>query len=380
MNRSSIRKSGFTLIELLVVIAIIAVLIALLLPAVQMAREAARRTQCKNNLKQIGLAIHNYHATFNVFMPLYGWNVGGHVDSAGNWDDWDVHEGGPSTKIFLLPYLEQKQLYDSCNFSFSNGPGAFERDHAFSAGDWTASRGQKTNWTVITSQLEVLLCPSDPNPGFHDWGFGMEGKTNYAVNMGVPRYYTGWQTNGPAYVYGHGAPNSTDTGVMNPVRGLRQVIDGTAYTAIYSEYVKSSTGPYPAFDPNKPKQNIYTWVDVTSTPANLDSGVDQLSALCEAQQADSGRSFERGVAWTWGFMYTSDSYHHVSTPNMKSCFVGGDWSHDGFLTANSFHPGGVNMLFADGTVRSVSDAIDAKIYRSLGTRDQGERVDKNSLW
>lgn len=373
MKRRSQRELGFTLIELLVVIAIIAVLIALLLPAVQMAREAARRTQCRNNLKQLGLAVHNYHATYNAFPPLFGWNMGGAQGPAG--DDWDTHEGGPSSKVFLLPYLEQQAVYNAVNFTFSRGPGG-GRQHAISGGDWTAGIAQKTNRTVITQKLEVLICPSDANPGTRGWGFQDDGKTNYAINMGVPRYYTGWRTNGPAYVHGHWAPN-TDSGVNNPMHSLADIGDGTTFTALYSEYVKASDSG--DFDPSRPKQNIYTWVDVGQTPANLETGVGRISQICEDQQADSGRTFERGCSWAWGFMYTSDSYHHVSTPNKKSCFVGGDWSHDGFLTASSGHPGGVNMVFCDGSVRSISDNIDATIYRALGTRDSGEKVDKTSI-
>jgi len=372
------RRSAFTLIELLVVIAIIAVLIALLLPAVQMAREAARRTQCRNNLKQIGLAIHNYESTHGVFMPLFGWNMGGGADLVGNWTSWDTHEGGPSTKVFLLPYMDYATLYNNCNFSFSQSPPgtAWDRRHAFSGGDWTAAVAQKTNLTVIRTKLEVLYCPSDSNPGTLGWGFQNDGKTNYAVNMGVPRYYTGWHTNGPAYVHGHGGPNQ-DIGVNNPVRGLRDVSDGTAQTAVYSEYIKSTTSG--DFDPSRPKQNLYTWVDVGQTPQNLQQGVALISQICEAQMGDSGRTFERGSSWTWGFLYTSDSYQHVSTPNKKSCFVGGDWAHDGFLTASSAHPGGVNILFGDGTVRFISDNIDASMYRALGTRASGELVDKDAM-
>lgn len=364
MKHWSRKSSGFTLIELLVVIAIIAVLIALLLPAVQMAREAARKTQCRNNLKQLGLAVHNYHATYNAFPPLFGWNLG---------LQGQEHEGGPSTKVYLLPYLEYQQLYNGCNFSFAMGTGSEMRKHAFSGGDWTAAIADKTNLTVIRTKLEVLVCPSDSNTGTMGWGFQDDGKTNYAINMGVPRYYTGWQTNGPAYVYGHwGTLN--DTGVNNPMRGLKEVSDGTAYTALYSEYVKSSTSG--DFNPSLPKQNIYTWVDFGQTPQNED-GVDQLSKLCEQQQGDSGRTFERGCSWAWGFMYTSDSYSHVSTPNKKSCFTGGDWGHDGFLTASSSHPGGVNMVFCDGSVRFVGDNVDGRIYRAIGTRDGNEKVDKD---
>jgi prepilin-type N-terminal cleavage/methylation domain-containing protein/prepilin-type processing-associated H-X9-DG protein len=386
------RRSGFTLIELLVVIAIIAVLIALLLPAVQMAREAARKTQCRNNLKQIGLAVHNYHDNFNAFPPLFGWSLGGGLDATGGWTDWNVHEGGPSTKVFLLPYLDELNLYNRTNFSFARGPdNPYQQRNGFAPSEWAVSPLEKTNYTVCTEQLETLLCPSDANPGMLGWpsadwsGTGkVSGKCNYGINMGVPRYYTGWQTNGPAYVHGHGAPNN-DQGVNNPMRNLRHVTDGTANTALYSEYVKCRSDG--GFDQNKPKQNIYNWIDMVTTPAN-DQGLEQLSQICELRgtpgdpvgtPGDSGRTFERGMAWAWGFMFTSDSYHHVSTPNKKSCFVGGDWSHDGFMTASSNHPGGVNMLFCDGTVRFINDNIDGKTYRSLGTRELGEPVEIDQM-
>ncbi len=354
-------KRGFTLIELLVVIAIIAVLIALLLPAVQMAREAARRTQCRNNLKQIGLALHNYHATYNLFPPLYGWNVGRHFE----------HEGGPSTKVLLLPYLEESALYNACNFDS-------HPQHAYSFRDWTFGQNQKSNRTVITRQLELLICPSDTNPGQMNWD-AQAGKTNYAINMGLPRRYTGWYSNGPAYVL-----TKWDWGpdVTNTARGLKDVVDGTAQTALYGEYIKGP-GNGEFLGTQDPRARMYTWVD--PGPTNLEQGPETASRNCEAfgqnnnpGDGDSGRTFQKGGSWTWGFEFMSDSYHHVSTPNKKSCWTDGDWEHNGMLTASSYHPGGANILFCDGTVRFIPDSIDSRIYRAMGTREGQEKVDKGN--
>jgi prepilin-type processing-associated H-X9-DG protein len=194
--------------------------------------------------------------------------------------------------------------------------------------------------------------------------------------MGLPRYYTGWQTNGPAYLYGHWG-NVNDSGVINPERSLNQIKDGTAHTALYSEYIKASASG--DFNPQRPKQNLYTWIS-NNGPQDLITGPQVASDACEANFGDSGRTFQRGCSWAWGFWTTSDSYHHVSTPNKKSCwFNAGDWEHNGFVTASSDHPGGVNMLFCDGTVRNISDNIDANIYRAIGTRDSGEKIDKTAF-
>ena len=137
------RRPGFTLIELLVVIAIIAVLIALLLPAVQAAREAARRAQCVNNLKQIGLAIHNYHQSTNVFpLGVARYFYAGHLDY--NWDSWSGH-------AMMLGALEQTSLYNAVNFSIGNNAAKSYQYYA--------------NVTVTGTRISVYLCPSDPNAG-----------------------------------------------------------------------------------------------------------------------------------------------------------------------------------------------------------------------
>ena len=151
MPRSS--RRGFTLIELLVVIAIIAVLIALLLPAVQAAREAARRAQCVNNLKQIGLALHNYHSSINA-LP---WDHG-----PGGWNEW-------SGMTMLLPYMEQQPLYNTINFNYIIGNGAA-----------TATNGGFLNTTAIQTKLNGLVCPSDLDRLTNTDA----GHNNYVMNAG----------------------------------------------------------------------------------------------------------------------------------------------------------------------------------------------------
>ena len=157
MLRRQSRKRGFTLIELLVVIAIIAILIALLLPAVQQAREAARRSQCRNNLKQLGLALMNYHETFNVFPPSY--INGGEVRSYAYLPYGQIknHTG----YLLLLPYLDQDPMYNAIDFRFATGMA-----------DWRARGGGQRQPAIEGKRLEVLRCPSDANfddPHTYGW-------------------------------------------------------------------------------------------------------------------------------------------------------------------------------------------------------------------
>jgi len=227
-------QRAFTLIELLVVIAIIAVLIALLLPAVQAAREAARRSQCTNNMKQIGLALHNYHQSVGTFPP-------GKAQSASQvpytgyagWTDW-----GP--QAFMLPYMEQNPIYNAINFNFCGG----------------YSYGGYCNITANNKLIASYMCPSDTNVGFggapsqslalaQNWG-----QTNYPPNtnsyrgsIGTTTSKWGWTT---GYMQcqpdpmGFGTPNpctafSTGLFVYYVSNGIQQVTDGTSNTIAYAE-------------------------------------------------------------------------------------------------------------------------------------------------
>lgn len=204
MQSSKTVSRGFTLIELLVVIAIIAILIALLLPAVQQAREAARRTQCKNNLKQLGLALHNYHDTFNMFPP------GAIQDFAGN------GQNEATWVSMILPYIEQAPLYNRANFSSCFG--------------CVAGVGNPP-YEIVSPAIPGMSCPSDPNAGKSAYGYFRRG--NYAANSGI----------GPV----HSVSNPDDSTrtysgpfTMNSDRSLANFIDGTSNTAIVSELLNST--------------------------------------------------------------------------------------------------------------------------------------------
>jgi len=180
-------RRGFTLIELLVVIAIIGVLIALLLPAVQAAREAARRSQCVNNLKQLGLAVHNYLSNnTDTFPPA-------HVDGVQNF----------SAHARLLPFLEQTTIFNACNFNLPSRWDGYRGNDGLSAPQYP-DEGMNFQATAATTQIKSFLCPSDPNPGSTD-GFTVNGtfrnygNNNYGINAGLNRRSNGWTPNGVAY-------------------------------------------------------------------------------------------------------------------------------------------------------------------------------------
>jgi len=222
------RRKGFTLIELLVVIAIIGVLIALLLPAVQAAREAARRSQCVNNLKQIGLAVHNYLSANSDTMPPSS------VDPQINGGPGGANE---SALCRLLPYLEQQPVYNAINFNF-NGRWGGGYGNADASPPDNASGGADSlpQMTAICTQVKVFLCPSDPNPGASGT-FIINGQTrpvgngNYPINIGLNRRLNNWKTSGPTYVA------SSWDGAF-PVVTMASFVDGTSNTAIFSEWVK----------------------------------------------------------------------------------------------------------------------------------------------
>lgn len=345
-------RFGFTLIELLVVIAIIAVLIALLLPAVQQAREAARRSQCKNNLKQIGLAFHNYHDGAKQFPVSISWSGS------------DDFRGAFSDKVFMLPFLEQNANYKLTDFV--TGCGAFD------SGGWNCGGGNP-NIRTQSVRFPMFLCPSEPNVVA-----GGQANFNYAINHGTSHINpTGGENigagngnhNGVAsFVQGRGAPAShwlrSDQAVS-----FGKVSDGLSQTALYAEIQIDYLGnqPGPDKDLRIRRTQVHTWAGGTSTQATrLD---------CLNQTGLSGRPNMRGRAWAWSFMGVGSAYNHTMMPNEKNCHsYTDDWGGSNLMAAGSQHQGLANVAMADGGVRAVSSNVANEVWWGIGTRNGQERV------
>jgi prepilin-type N-terminal cleavage/methylation domain-containing protein/prepilin-type processing-associated H-X9-DG protein len=344
------RRRGFTLIELLVVIAIIAVLIALLLPAVQAAREAARRSQCINNLKQYGLALNNYYSSLNC-LPY------GEMDMSDGCDQW-------SAMPMILAYMEQRNLYNALNFSVINGGGQ-------------ACNGNRLNSTVIYAKLNFMLCPSDM-----DRMTNLEGHDNYCFNWGSKPFRYSTNPSGPFAVEGS-AWKGVNYG--SPVIKLSNVVDGTSNTAAMSERVMglgngatlgNSGGPSGP-DPLNPSSNIYQ-IAATSD-ANISGMLYRQSCMAVSKTTSPGQFGAPGGFWQQG-LNGNTAYTHVMTPNSTSCAYGQpDRNHpQGALTATSRHSGGVNVLFLDGSVHFIKNSINYITWWAIGTMMGSEVISADS--
>ncbi len=325
------RRRGFTLIELMVVIAIIAVLIALLLPAVQAAREAARRAQCVNNLKQIGLAMHNYHAAWNSF-PVGFLVATGPVPSTTSAQQYRW-----SALAQMLPCVEQMSLANALNFDH---PVAVKPSGAASA-FWPYAAA---NATVMATRVAVFLCPSDGGPAPDP----TSAPTNYAFCAG-----TG--------LNGGDATNADGTFILGPAISVAGIVDGTSGTAAASEQVLGIPGTYtlPAGSPT-PMPLVRAFARMAAGPLVDDQ--------CAA--APDGWLLFKGANW-WDGNYLNTLYNHYLTPNSSryDCVT---YHNPGWKAARSQHPGGVDVLFCDGGVRPVKDTIAPVTWQTLATRAGSE--------
>jgi prepilin-type processing-associated H-X9-DG protein len=360
------------LIELLVVIAIIGVLIALLMPAVQSARETARRTQCTNHLRQIGLGMHNYMSMNEVLPPVC-------IDQArtGAGEPIPQPHQNWSQHARLLPYLEQQVAFNAINWSFgarwSDGD-AFYRD---TNPPDNASGGSDSipQMTVLTLQIAAFLCPSDNNPG-SSGTFLVGGETklvgasNYPCNIGLNRRLNHWLLNGPNYV-----ASSWDKTVSGTT-DMATFKDGTAYTAIFSEWIKGTGVPT-----GRSRNGL---AEVYNLGQNSDFyPSDHLFAqLCNTVPITSANQQWQWKGEWWAYGATM-IYSHTQTPNRTSC-VYHDINEDGrgtitMIPPSSNHPGGVNVLFMDGTVRFVKSAVNYLIWYAIATPSNGEAVSSDAL-
>ena len=368
MNLASVRparhRRAFTLIELLVVIAIIGVLIALLLPAVQSAREAARRAQCANNLKQIGLALHNYEATHGSF-PMTTTAAMPGVGGA-------CLNGLVSWHARILPFLEQGTTADAANFDIGMADDCSDSFLYFAA----TLKATHPNATAGRTVISTFLCPSDEYDITSVMGTSQMAPENYAGNIGWPPHSTGTVEGGTSRSKHNGfiglsRPGSPVPWHVGAVR-VADIRDGLSMTAAVAERRISSVA-----DPSD-------WRGVIGKPesvisycaggAGMSQSLPRWVRWCHAVSlADPGWSVYHGRSWLSGWGHSASFYMHLMPVDDRNCHLyGGEDTGEIIVTPSSQHPGGLNVLFGDGGVRFVKKSVSLPVWWSVGSRNGGE--------
>jgi prepilin-type N-terminal cleavage/methylation domain-containing protein/prepilin-type processing-associated H-X9-DG protein len=367
------RGRGFTLIELLVVIAIIAVLIALLLPAVQSAREAARRAQCTNNLKQVGLALHNYLSSFDGAPYSYPSRYIDTLQLGSAWGSW-------SPQSMLLNYMEQGALYNSINF--------------MTVAEGGSGSGTEANWTATTSRINAFLCPSSPLPQ------GTQSKGPFTLVPGN-NYFA--STGGQIQLYSRsGAPDGSPVGIFENVMAgqggpgtttIAQIQDGTSNTIAFGEWrtgdgdinklsiqdvIRIGSGP--------PGVNVW-WDSQTQMPAGATAFQQWITQCAGAARATLGTQDNKsnmGDNWYDGeyglglgntLLPPNSPYPNCSSATWSPGSLG---DAQGIYGMSSYHPGGANVAFCDGSVRFLKNSTGMQVMWQLGSKAGGEIVSSDS--
>ena len=350
-------RRAFTLVELLVVIAIIGVLVALLLPAVQSAREAARRMQCSNNVKQLGLGIHNFHDTYTLFPFNY------HLIGVNAWEAASAH-------VAILPYIEQANVFSQMRFPTTSKAG-----QALGTTPETA-QGDASMWSTswngpMNTRLKAFLCPSSTKH-----------PTRAQVAWGGPGSNYGWSTGSRVQVVWVGEAFNGIIAYQHP-RRMKDVTDGLSNTLLASEFLAgrgvntgAATYPFDIFYGGDGPFNAVKNKDF-ATKAELD-------AIGNAAKSLAGGGFRgnNGGNWSW-YAAGHSSLSTAAPPNWElptsggACCPGGahDWGN-GVIPARSLHPGGVNAVMGDGSVRFVTNNIDLLTWQLTGSRNDGVSVNQ----
>jgi prepilin-type N-terminal cleavage/methylation domain-containing protein/prepilin-type processing-associated H-X9-DG protein len=376
-------RRGFTLIELLVVIAIIAVLIALLLPAVQAAREAARRAQCINNLKQIGLGLHNYHSVNDCFPPAG--LVGYRYDTKA----WNLN-GCFSAVARMLGSLEQQAVYNAANFSLEVDQDAY---------------GTVANSTVSLNRLAMFLCPSDISPSYLGTGTAPLNTTtavgnSYYVSTGSSLEWAGYggPLSGPA-ITSSGPPNGPFNSAGSAL-GLRDILDGSSNTVACGEWrmgsgQRASVTPVQVTIPTDvvmvgslPAGVTRNTPTVTMPSAVLANGLLAWLQMCTRAAGSTANRGNKtttlGENWSIG-LPTVTIGNMLVPPNPKTTNCNNSTGSSnavnvpGVFGLSSRHPGGAHILMCDGSSKFLKDSTNIQTIWAIGSRAQGEVISSDAF-
>jgi len=380
--RSNSLRAGFTLIELLVVIAIIAILIALLLPAVQQAREAARRTQCKNNLHQLGLAAHNFESTFGYLPPQYG--------TTKQQSNGIVGINDASPQALILGYVEQGNRFNQFNFNYTSWRDSALHDIPGAAITGATAATTPVNLPVRATDIPFFLCPSDASPIVKrvtslaaltpDQASTGEGRLNYSASFGASAngFFDAHRPGPKAGIFNDGYYDGKEV-----LRGpkFRDVSDGTSNTALFAEVMRTTWPQDPA--PSGRDNTVVVYSSTVTTAVATPQGDQDGRNLGSC----TGSNFTGGMKYA-GMQFArallgQTFYTHTLPPNWNRLVPGGvgqkyncisDTFNEAHISSSSYHSGGVNVCMADGSVRFVSENIDFATWQNVGSKGDGRVV------
>lgn len=350
------RRMGFTLVELLVVIAIIGILVGLLLPAVQAAREAARRMQCSNFIRQFGLAAHNFESAFKTFPPTQHTKVFTETSGARV-----TRTSEAPVQVFMLPYFEAGTKFNQFNLDYNvNSDAPIHPSIPTRTGANAAAR---------VTDVPVFLCPSDVSEN----NYFRAGRQSYHASTGGANLRGGTAIDG---IFARAYPAAGDT-----MRGPRiaDVRDGTSNTAMFSEVMRG-TRDWNATN-TWDNTTVFFTGTVYSNPTQFMDGRNIPQCLPNGQSTTgtwiryTGHQYYRSLTPNFVYSHTLPINWNVKRSNLAdqryNCGVSFNTLH---MAASSYHSGGVNTVFADGAVQFMSDNINFVTWQALGSRDAGESV------